>query len=175
MCMMSFIELQKTSELSFECIISRLLLLYKMAALPKKLTRRFRLSIGNFCWAAGNIFTQHIARCKLRGWKPNNSISLIYYSIHFFLSFSLFHIQFCSIFIIPFQVCRVILYSECLNPKYSLFILFLKPLFIIPLPPPSKLEHHCRFGLKFNVPVDFLPLRSLLKLLVHKILLEWGG
>ena len=42
----------------------------------------------------------------------------------FFLSYSLFLVQFCSIFIIPFQVCRVILYSECLNPKYSLFIIF---------------------------------------------------
>ena len=26
---------------------------------------------------------------------------------------------------------RIILYSECLNPKYSLFIIFFKPLFII--------------------------------------------
>ena len=45
---------------------------------------------------------------KNRGWKRNNWISLIHYSIHFFLSYSLFLIQFCSIFIIPFQV---ILYS----------------------------------------------------------------
>ena len=59
---------------------------------------------------------------QFRGWKRNNWISLIHYSIHFFLSYSLFLIQFCSIFIIPFQVCRVIIYSECLNPKYSLFI-----------------------------------------------------
>ena len=48
--------------------------------------KRFRLSMGHFCWAAGNIFTQHNARCKL--------------------------------------------------------------------------EHHCSFGLKFNVLVDFLLLRS---------------
>ena len=34
MCTMSFIELQKTSELSFECIIN-VYLLYKMAASPK--------------------------------------------------------------------------------------------------------------------------------------------
>jgi len=29
------------------------------------------------------------------------------------------------------EINRIILYSECLNPKYSLFILFFKPLFII--------------------------------------------
>ena len=58
------------------------------------------------------------------GWKRNNWISLIHYSINFFLSYSLFLIQFCSIFIIPFQICRIILYSKCLHPKYSLLILF---------------------------------------------------
>ena len=78
-------------------------------------------------------------------WKRNIWISLIHYSIHFFLSYSLFLIQFCSIFIILFQVCRVILYSECLNPKYSLFILFFYfrsrySLFIIPLPPPKMVD-----------------------------------
>ena len=38
MCMMSFIELQKISELSFECMFGLLYnvyLLYKMAAAPK--------------------------------------------------------------------------------------------------------------------------------------------
>ena len=40
----------------------------------------------------------------VRGWKRNNWISYIHYSIHFFLSYSLFLIQFCLIFIIPFQV-----------------------------------------------------------------------
>ena len=35
-----------------------------------------------------------------------------------------------------------------------------------------KLEHHCSFGLKFNVPVDFLLLRSQLKLLVRKFSLS---
>ena len=50
------------------------------------LTWRFRLSIRHFCWAAGNIFTQHNVRCKL--------------------------------------------------------------------------EHHCSFGLKFNVPGGFPSLRS---------------
>ena len=33
--------------------------------LRQKLTWRFRLSMGHFCWAAGNIFTQHNASCKL--------------------------------------------------------------------------------------------------------------
>ena len=47
-----------------------------------------------------------------RGWKRNNWISLIHYSIHFFLSNSLFRIQFCSIFINPFQVCRIIPYNS---------------------------------------------------------------
>ena len=36
-----------------------------------------------------------------RGWKRDNWISLIHYSIHCFLSYSLFLIQFCSICIIP--------------------------------------------------------------------------
>ena len=44
--------------------------------------------------------------CETWGWKRNNWIFLIYYSIHFFLSYLLFRIQFCSIFIIPFQVCH---------------------------------------------------------------------
>ena len=37
MCMMSFIELQKISELSFECMfgLCKVYLLYKMAATPK--------------------------------------------------------------------------------------------------------------------------------------------
>ena len=42
-----------------------------------------------------------------RGWKRNNWVSLIHYSINFFQSYSLFLFQFCSIFIIPFRVCRV--------------------------------------------------------------------
>ena len=38
MCMISFIELQKISELSFECmfgLLCNVYLLYKMAAMPK--------------------------------------------------------------------------------------------------------------------------------------------
>ena len=68
MCMMSFIELQKICELSFESmfgLLCNVYLLYKMAATPKILTCRFRLSMGHFCWAAGKIFTQHNTRCKL--------------------------------------------------------------------------------------------------------------
>ena len=38
-----------------------------------------------------------------RGWKRNNWISLIHYSFHFFPSYSLFIIQFCLIFIIPYS------------------------------------------------------------------------
>ena len=34
---------------------------------------------------------------------------------------------------------RKILYSDCSNAKYSLFIFYFKPLFVIPLPPPSIL------------------------------------
>ena len=88
MSMMSFFELEKISELSFECIIKRLFIVQN-GCYAQKLTWRFRLSMGQFRWAAGNIFTQHSARCKL--------------------------------------------------------------------------EHHCSFGLKFNVPVDFLSLRTWLK------------
>ena len=85
MCMMSFIEQQKISELSFEMYYVTFICRTKWL-LRQKLNWRFRLSMGHFCWAAGKIFTQHNARCKL--------------------------------------------------------------------------EHHCSFGLKFNVPVDFLSLRS---------------
>ena len=66
MCMMSFIELQKISELSFECMFG---LLCNVSCCTKrlrrqKLTCRFRLSMGHFCWAAGKIFTQHKTSCK---------------------------------------------------------------------------------------------------------------
>ena len=50
-----------------------------------------------------------------RGWKRNNRISLIHYSIQFFPSYSLFLIQFCSIFIIHFQVRRVTLVTSTMQ------------------------------------------------------------
>ena len=51
----------------------------------------------------------------IRGWKRNNWISLIHYSIYFFLSYSLFFIQFCSIFIVLFRVCRATLVASTLQ------------------------------------------------------------
>ena len=67
MYVMSLIELQKISELSFESrfgLLWNVYLLYKMAR-RQKLTCRFRLSMGHFCWATAKIFTQHNTRCKL--------------------------------------------------------------------------------------------------------------
>ena len=54
-----------------------------------------------------------------RGWKRNNWISLIHYSIQYFLSYSLFLIQFCSIFIIPFQVRWVTLVTSTMQFDWS--------------------------------------------------------
>ena len=66
MCVMFFTELQKISELSFECMFYYITFICCTKWLPRqKLTCRFRLSMGHFCWAAGKIFTQHNARCKL--------------------------------------------------------------------------------------------------------------
>ena len=67
--MMSFIELQKISELSFECmfgLLCNVYLLYKMADTPK-IDLSFPALNGTLliCWAAGKIFTQHNKRCKL--------------------------------------------------------------------------------------------------------------
>ena len=68
MCMMSFIELQKISELRFECHV----MVYYVTFIcctkwlrGQKLTCRFRLSMGHFYRAAGKIFTEHNTRCKL--------------------------------------------------------------------------------------------------------------
>ena len=65
--MISFIELQKISELSFECMFGLLYnvyLLYKMAATPN-IDLSFPALNGTLFWVAGEIFTQHNTRCKL--------------------------------------------------------------------------------------------------------------
>ena len=67
MCMISFIELQKISELSFECMFDLLCnihLLYKMTATPK-IDLSFPALIGTLLLDSGKIFTQHNASCKL--------------------------------------------------------------------------------------------------------------
>ena len=66
MSLMSFIELQKISELSFECIFGLLCNVYLLYKTKQKLTCRFQLSMGHFCRAASNILTQHNTRCKLK-------------------------------------------------------------------------------------------------------------
>lgn len=65
---------------------------------------------------------------------------VIRYSFHFFLSYSLFNLE--ILFDVLFLLSKsgafiyiIILYSECPNVKYFLFSFFIKPLFIVPLPP----------------------------------------
>ena len=49
-----------------------------------------------FLWGyrKGNPRQGNPRHCETRGWKGNNWISLIHYSIYFFLSYSLFFIQY---------------------------------------------------------------------------------
>ena len=70
----------------------------------------------------GKCLYRESENLKYRGWQRNNWISLIHYSIHFFLSYSLFLIQLCSIFIIPFQVCRN--NSLFRMPKPEIFLIY---------------------------------------------------
>ena len=72
---------------------------YQVFFLTRNLLKTWQPVHLNSWWSSFDSYDRR--NQSIGGWKRNNWISLIHYSIQFFLSYSLILIQFCSIFIIP--------------------------------------------------------------------------